>query len=421
MRRAVLAALGLAVVACGARPGGFTTGDDDTSSDDDDTVDDDDLTPSDDDDDSCEGTPSVPGTEIELQLVTSSVNMPVFVTHAGDGSGRLFIVEQDGQIKAWTEADGLSTWLDRRADVTCCGERGLLAVAFHPDFASNGRAFLYYTEDAGGLTTVISEILVSGDPTSDPPDEGSELVLLTEDEPAGNHNGGALAFGPDGYLYIGLGDGGGAGDSYGNGQRKDTFHAKILRIDVDGDGAGEFGNYAIPADNPFTADASHRPETWAWGLRNPWRFSFDRLTGELWIGDVGQSQWEELDLGVAGANYGWPEMEGNHCYSGGCDPSLFEPATWEYNHATGISITGGYVYRGCRMEDLRGVYFYADYNYWNSPLWSLVWDGETMQEGPVSVAVADVLVSSFGEDEDGELYVCDHISGSVYRIAAADR
>ncbi len=417
------AALLLTVVLAACSGGTGSLGDDDFSSpDDDDTTaaDDDDFTPAD-DDDACEGQPSVPGTDIDLELVTGSVDMPVLVTHAGDGSGRLFIVEQSGRIRSWSSDEGLGTWLDLRADVTCCGERGLLAVAFHPDFASNGRAFLYYTETDGQLTTVISELLVSGDPTSDPPDEASEMVLLTESEPAGNHNGGALAFGPDGYLYVGLGDGGGSGDTYGNGQRKDTFHAKILRIDVDGTGAGEFGNYAIPADNPFVDDASHRPETWAWGLRNPWRFSFDRGTGDLWIGDVGQNQWEELDLGVAGANYGWPQMEGNHCYSSGCDPSLFEPAVYEYNHAVGVSITGGHVYRGCLMEDLRGVYFYADYNYWNSPIWSLVWDGESMQEGPVDIAVADVLVSSFGEDEQGELYVCDHIAGGVYRIVPVGR
>ena len=419
MRGAAPALLGLLLCACGGGAGGFSEGTP-APADDDDTVDDDDLTPGD-DDDTCEGRPSTPGTSIDLQLITENVDMPVLVTHAGDGSGRLFIVEQNGQIKTWTEAEGLATWLDMRADVTCCGERGLLAVAFHPEFASNGRAFLYYTENTGGLTTVISEILVSGDPASDPPDIATEMVLLTEEEPAGNHNGGAMAFGPDGYLYLGLGDGGGGGDTYGNGQRKDTFHAKILRIDVDGDGAGQFGNYAIPQDNPFVDDDTHRPETWAWGLRNPWRFSFDRLTGELWIGDVGQSDWEELDRGAAGANYGWPEMEGNHCYASSCDPSQFEPATWEYSHGVGISITGGYVYRGCAMEDLRGVYFYADYNYWNSPIWSLVWDGEAMQEGPVYVSLSGVLVSSFGEDEAGELYVCDHIVGAVYRIAASDR
>jgi glucose/arabinose dehydrogenase len=411
-----LAPVGLAVLlfACG---GSGTLDDDDTApTDDDDAVMDDDDVAQD-----CEGIEPVSGTDIAFEEVISGLSAPVFVTHAGDGSGRLFVCEQGGRISVWHPDDGLSTWFDIRTRVVDWSELGLLSVAFHPDFESNGRAFIYYNEQAGDLTWVVSEIVVTGDPATDAVDPDSEMVLITGEQPASNHNGGQVGFGPDGYLYIGLGDGGGAGDSYGNGQRKDTFLSKMLRIDVDASGAGEFGNYGVPADNPFVDDATHRPETWAWGLRNPWRFSWDRQTGDLWIADVGQNMWEELDRGVAGANYGWPEMESNHCYNAGCDPSEFEPAFFEYGHSTGISITGGYVYRGCVMEDLLGVYFYSDYNYWNAPLWTLHLNETSASGGPISIAYTDILISSFGEDERGEIYVCGHGDGRVYRIVPATR
>ncbi|MBJ95056.1 MAG: glucose dehydrogenase [Rickettsiales bacterium] len=364
--------------------------------------------------DPCAGVAQTPGTSVRLEAIASGFSSPVHIAHAGDGSGRLFVVEQSGRIKALADngAGTESTWLDISDRVRSGGERGLLSVAFHPEFTSNGRAFVYYTRSDGDV--VISEFQVSGEPQSSAASASSERVLLVVDQPAGNHNGGQLVFGPDGYLYISVGDGGGAGDNFGNGQRKDTLLAKLLRIDVD---SGD--PYGIPADNPFVGDAQHRPETWAWGLRNAWRVSFDRQTGLMWIADVGQNAWEEIHIGVAGANYGWPEMEGNHCFNSGCDPSAFEPAVWEYPHSAGISITGGFVYRGCSMPDLQGLYFYSDYNYFDSPLWSLRWDGKQASEGPATLSSTGAFVSSFGEDESGELYLCDHAGGRILKMVPA--
>ena len=343
-------------------------------------------------------------------MVATGLSSPVFVTHAADGSDRLFLVEQGGRVRvagatagAWTE------WLDLRSRTSAAGERGLLSIAFHPQFASNGRLFAYYTNSTGD--TVVSEFTVSGNPSTDLPAVASERILLTQSQPASNHNGGQLAFGPDGHLYIGLGDGGGAGDTYGNGQNTGTLLAKILRIDVDnGD------PYAIPTDNPFVSSPSFPGETWAWGLRNPWRFSFDRETGLMWIGDVGQNAYEEIDVGVAGANYGWPEMEGNHCYTAGCEPALYQAPVYEYEQPVGRSVTGGYVYRGCAMPDLVGHYFYSDYNYFDSPIWSLAWDGENATAGSANLSSTGTLISSFGEDEQGEVYIADHSGGRVLKI-----
>ena len=384
-------------------------GDDDTST----GGDDDDATSQ---PDPCAGVDPVAGTAVSLTTVASGLSSPVHATHAGDGTGRMFVVEQAGKVLAFTDngSGDESTWLDIRSQVSSGGERGLLSIAFHPSFASNGRFFLYYTRSGGDV--VISEFTVSGNPLSDAADSGSERILLVAEQPAGNHNGGQVVFGPDGYLYISIGDGGGAGDTYANGQRKDTFLAKILRIDVD---SGD--PYGIPADNPFVNDPDHRPETWAWGMRNAWRLSFDRETDLMWIADVGQSAWEEIHIGVAGGNYGWPVMEANHCYQGSCDPSGFEPAVWEYSRSVGISITGGFVYRGCVMPDLQGVYFYSDYNYFDSPLWSLRWDGTNASPGPVDLSSTSSLVSSFGEDEAGEIYLCDHSGGRLRKIVPASR
>jgi len=386
---------------------GDDAGDDDAGDDD---AGDDDATAGDD----CAGVLQVSGTAISLDVVATGLSAPVFVTHAGDGSDRLFLVQQGGRVRlagatagAWTE------WLDLRSRVSSGGERGLLSIAFHPQFVTNGRFFAYYTDSSSD--TVVSEFTVSGDTATALPDGSTERILLTQDQPASNHNGGQLAFGPDGYLYIGLGDGGGAGDTYGNGQNAGTLLAKILRIDVDN------GNpYAVPADNPFVNDSSFRAETWAWGLRNPWRFSFDRETGLMWIGDVGQNAYEEIDVGVAGANYGWAQVEGEHCFAAGCDPSLYQAPVHEYQQPTGRSVTGGYVYRGCVMPDLVGRYFYSDYNYFDSPLWSLEWDGQNATPGPATLSSTGTLVSSFGEDEQGELYIADHSGGRVLKIVPAN-
>ena len=401
MSRPLLLLLALAIGACAPR-GLNPSNDDDAVDDDDDTS------------ELCEGVEQASGTDVQLQSFASGLSSPTFVTHAGDGTGRLFVTEQGGRLKVLDPDGGASTWLDLSGRTGGFGELGLLSVAFHPAFASNGRFFVYYT--AGNDAATISEFEVDGDPLTDAPDSGSEQVLLTQSQPAGNHNGGQLAFGPDGTLYIGLGDGGGAGDTYGNGQNPNTFLAKILRIDVDSGSP-----YGIPADNPFVGDAQHREETWMWGMRNPWRFSFDRRTGELWIGDVGQNAQEEVDIGVAGGNFGWPEMEGDQCYTSGCDPSAYQAPVYTYGRAQGISITGGYVYRGCVLPDLDGVYFYADYNYFNSPLYTLEESGGDWVDGPISMGAIGGAVSSFGEDEQGELYVVDHTSGRILKVVPANR
>ena len=248
---------------------------------------------------------------LDLEQIVDGLNSPVFATHAGDGSGRLFVVEKKGEIQV-LDADGLlkQPFLDIRKRVgSGSSEQGLLGLAFHPNFGQNGRLFVYYTDKKGN--TVISRFQANAERTEADPD--SEVVLLTAEQPASNHNGGMLAFGPDGMLYAGLGDGGGANDEYGNGQKLSALLGKILRIDVD---SGE--TYTVPADNPFTGQANARPETWAYGLRNPWRFSFDRQTGDLWIADVGQGDWEEVNFQPAGSrggeNYGWSIMEGTHCF-----------------------------------------------------------------------------------------------------------
>ena len=248
---------------------------------------------------------------LDLEQIADGLNSPVFATHAGDGSGRLFVVEKKGDDpssrRRWSAQTAL---LDIRERVGSGGsEQGLLGLAFHPNFGQNGRLFVYYTDKKGN--TVISRFQANDERTEADPD--SEVVLLTAEQPASNHNGGMLAFGPDGMLYAGLGDGGGADDEFGNGQKLSALLGKILRIDVD---SGE--TYAVPADNPFAGQDGARPETWAYGLRNPWRFSFDRQTGDLWIADVGQGDWEEIDFQPAGSrggeNYGWTIMEGTHCY-----------------------------------------------------------------------------------------------------------
>ncbi|MCP4869032.1 MAG: PQQ-dependent sugar dehydrogenase [Proteobacteria bacterium] len=370
--------------------------------------------PTDDDDatgapDACEGIEGVSGIDVALDVVTTDLSSPVHMTHAGDGSGRVFVVEQGGEVLV-VEDGSASIWLDIDDRVNAGGERGLLSIAFHSSFSANGRFFASYTGDGG--TSYISEFGLDADGNGDP---DSERVVLQQSQPAGNHNGGQIAFGPDGYLYIGFGDGGGAGDTYGNGQNPDTFLAKILRIDVD---SGD--PYGIPSDNPFVGDADHLPETWAWGLRNPWRFSFDRETGTMWIADVGQGDLEEISLGAIGGNFGWPEMEGNSCYTAGCNPSDFEPAVHEYSHSEGISITGGFVYRGCTMPDLHGNYFFSDYNYFNSPLWTIrEADNGAIVAGDVTIQSIGGLVSSFGEDEAGEIYLLDHSGGRLLKIVPA--
>lgn len=351
-----------------------------------------------------------PASQATWQPLTSGLDTPVFITHAGDGSGRLFIIEKPGRLRIFQDGALLpEPFLDITARVGSQGnEQGLLGLAFHPDFAENGYFYLYYTDLNGD--TVISRFSRSAD-TPSQADPGSEIRLLFIPQPFQNHNGGMLAFGPDGYLYIGTGDGGSAGDPQGNGQSLNSLLGKILRVDV-----ASADPYAIPPDNSFIA--SSLPEIWAYGLRNPWRFSFDRQTGDLYIGDVGQNQWEEvnyLPAGTpAGANFGWNVYEGNHPYSdtgSGTSIQDVKPVA-EYDHNQGCSVTGGYVYRGSQVTGWQGVYLFGDYC--SGTVWGLIQNGDgSWRQERLFENVG--RISSFGEDQDGELYLVD-ISGTIYQL-----
>jgi glucose/arabinose dehydrogenase len=347
-----------------------------------------------------------PPPPVQLQRIASGLKHPVYLTNAGDGSGRLFIVEKPGTIRIVKGGALLpDPFLDLTSLVTSGGsEQGLLGVAFDPEYRTNGRFFVDYI-DRNGNTAVARYRVSAGDP--DKADPASGAVILGIDQPYPNHNGGDLAFGPDGYLYIGLGDGGSEGDPLGTGQRLDTLLGKILRIDVRG------AAYAVPADNPFVGKAGARPEIWAYGLRNPWRFSFDRQTGDLYIGDVGQDAYEEIDFQPAGSqggqNYGWSIMEGFHPYHGSETAGLTLPVA-EYPHTRGnCSVTGGYVYRGKAIPAMQGIYLFGDYCTGNTWVMRRTADGwQTADWFGMAVSI-----SSFGEDEAGELYVLDYRGGEA--------
>ncbi len=357
---------------------------------------------------------------LKFTTVASGLTRPVFVTHAGDGSGRLFIVQQGGQVLVLKNGSVLPTpFLDVSGRITTTGnEQGLLGLAFHPNYAANGRFFITYTRKSDG-DVVLAEFGVSSNPdVADP----TPTVLLTIEHSAHlNHNGGMIAFGPDGYLYQAVGDGGGGGDPDDNGQDLTTPLGKLLRLDVD-----SAAPYTIPADNPFVGDPDPnvREEIWAYGLRNPWRFSFDRSTGDLFTGDVGQNSQEEIDFQPAsssgGENYGWSILEGNLCFkpaSGCAPPADYVAPVAVYDHgpndSVGCSVTGGYVYRGSQSPSLAGVYFYADFC--KGTIWGLVKNGSNWISGLVTDT--SYLISSFGEDEAGELYLTDLAGGRVVRIS----
>jgi glucose/arabinose dehydrogenase len=348
--------------------------------------------------------------DYELSMIADGYDKPLYLTHSGDGTGRLFILEQRGKIRIIdSEFKQINTpFLDISSKVKSGGERGLLGLAFHPSYGENGFFYVHYSDLRGD--TVISRFKVSGDPNLANPN--SEDVLLTTDQPFGNHNGGQIAFGPDGYLYIGLGDGGAGGDPMENGQDPSTLLGTILRINVD-----EGLPYTIPNSNPFFNIPTARPEVWAYGLRNPWRFSFDRAKGDIFIGDVGQNQWEEINYQPAdskgGENYGWNQMEGNHCFVSGCSPEAYVPAFAEYSHSDGCSVTGGYIYRGALDPQIYGTYFYGDYC--SGRIWILfeTGDGEWVNEFWMRTSFS---ISSFGEDEAGEIYVIDY-DGGIYWLS----
>lgn len=284
-------------------------------------------------------------------------------------------------------------------------EAGLLGIALHPHFQNNRTLFLSYTRSGAPLISVIARYTTTADGKRLEPD--SAQTILEVAQPYSNHNGGGIGFGPDGYLYIGFGDGGAAGDPRGNGQNRQTLLGKMLRIDVDG-----AAPYAIPPDNPFSKGGG-RAEVYAWGLRNPWRWSFDRKTGEIWAGDVGQNRWEEIDIIRKGGNYGWNIREGRHCFRGSdCDmKGLIDPVA-EYSHDDGCSVTGGYVYRGSGVTSLVGRYLYADYC--SGRVWSL--DVGQPQRGPTLLMESGLNISSFAEGLDGEIYLLDLDGGAVYRF-----
>jgi glucose/arabinose dehydrogenase len=350
-----------------------------------------------------------------LKPFAEGLQAPIGVTSAGDDSGRLYVNEQAGVVRVVDARGQLrdAPVLDLADRISSGGERGLLGLAFHPDYTSNRRLFVNYTDRDGN--TVISELRASADGTTSDP--ASEKVLLRVEQPYANHNGGQLAFGPDGDLYIGLGDGGSGGDPHGNGQNTNVLLGKILRLDVDGTPASGKA-YAIPADNPFV-NGGGAPEVWAYGLRNPWRFSFDTLTGDLYIGDVGQGQWEEIDRLPAGspggANFGWNVTEGRHCYQDtSCDQRSFLPPIAEYDHGGGnCSVTGGAVYRGSAQTELTGIYVFGDYC--SGRLFTLNVDEGTIT--PKQVAQTDAAITSFGTSEDGEIYATDQSGGTLLHVA----
>ena len=340
---------------------------------------------------------------------------PVDLQAPRDDTNRIFVVEQAGVIRVFENRDDVAAadvFLDIRDRVRDNGnEEGLLGLAFHPSFARNGYFFVNYTASSPRRTVVSRFALDPTEPSR--ADPSSEVVFLEFNQPFGNHNGGQIAFGPDGYLYIATGDGGSAGDPLRNGQNPNTLLGAILRIDVDREAGGR--RYAIPPDNPFAGRAgTHREEIYAYGLRNPWRFSFDPETGTLWAGDVGQNAFEEIDIIVRGGNYGWNVREATHCYEPrtNCPDDGLVPPVVEYGRNKGISVTGGYVYRGSRIPEYFGRYFYADYG--SGRIWSLSYDGTSVIEN-TELANTNLNISSFGVDASNELYMCA-FDGLIYRF-----
>ena len=382
----------------------------------------------------CAGIAAFPGVPARAMLITDALEHPLHITAPRLDPRRLFIVEQAGRIRIVKDGRLLGDpFLAIEDRVSCCDERGLLSVAFHPDFETNGRFFVDYTNTSGD--TVIARYQVGADP--DHADRDSERILRTIDQPFANHNGGQLAFAPDGTLFVGMGDGGSGGDPFNNAQNDASLLGKLLRLDVNveavtGTEAGRY--YRVPPDNPHAERGDPLGLVWAKGLRNPWRFSFDRATDDLYIGDVGQDRYEEIDVQPAtshgGENYGWHVFESNACYdpqpATRCPdpPDGFTFPVLEYTHANGCSVTGGFVYRGCALPDLRGQYFFSDYCEGFLQTFTLL-DGVVtgLQDRTAALAPGggrhiDSVVS-FGEDARGELYIADY-DGEVYEIVPAE-
>lgn len=345
--------------------------------------------------------------KLENAFPNLTFDRPVELTHAGDGSNRLFVLEQGGRIRVFDNKPGVqsaSVYLDIKRKVSSEGEMGLLGLAFHPKFKQNGYFYVYYTK-RNPLESVLSryQVTSTGQAVADP---ATETVLLRFDQPYDNHNGGKIAFGPDGYLYIATGDGGAWGDPHQNSQNRASWLGKILRIDVD---KTDKGTYGIPADNPFAANREGlREEVFAYGLRNPWRFSFDRQTGVIWAGDVGQKEFEEINIITKGGNYGWRLKEGNRCYNPrtDCEQDNLIAPVHAYPREDGISVTGGVVYRGAKLATLQGKYLYADFGTGN--VWALTAENGQKTANQLLVAGAGPI-SAFGEDAAGEVFLLDHL------------
>ncbi|MFL5715522.1 MAG: PQQ-dependent sugar dehydrogenase [Chloroflexota bacterium] len=357
------------------------------------------------------------GVSIAAEVAVGGLSDPVDVANAGDGSGRLFVAEQAGVIRVIRDGSALDRpFLDIRERIASGGERGLLGLALHPDYPTDPRFFVDYTDVNGD--TVVSSFVVDA-ATPDVADAGSETPLLHVDQPFANHNGGAVAFGPDGMLYIALGDGGSGGDPQGNGQRLDTLLAKILRIDVDDPPSGS--GYTVPPDNPFFATAGAKPEIWLTGLRNPWRMRFDEPTRDLWIGDVGQNAWEEIDVaraGVGGLDFGWNRMEGFHCFApaNGCDQTGLTMPVTEYGHEDGCAVIGGVVVHDAGQGKLDGGYLFGD------GCSDRVWVIDPTSNGAETPILAGRLgrtLSSIGEGEDGTVYATSLDDGELLRLSGS--
>lgn len=359
---------------------------------------------------------------VERAFTKLQFTRPVDLQHAGDGSNRLFVVEQAGRILVFANDQltaSSAVFLDIKSRVKSTGnEEGLLGLAFHPDFKNNGYFFVDYTAPASGgnrvSQTTISRFKVKAGAPNEA-DTASELILMQIDQPYTNHNGGQIVFGPDGYLYIAMGDGGSGGDPQNNAQNKSSLLGKILRIDVNTQSGGK--NYSIPSDNPLAGNTQGwKEEIWTWGMRNPWRFSYDAPSKRWWCGDVGQNKLEEIDILERGKNYGWRIMEGNSCYnpSSGCDTTGLVKPIVEYGRSLGASVTGGYVYRGARAQELTGSYIYADYV--SGKIWALKYENGAVREN-TEIVNSGLNIASFGVDQSNELYICA-FDGKIYRFAA---
>jgi glucose/arabinose dehydrogenase len=378
-------------------------------------------------------TDELPILKIKLQLIAKGFTSPVGMASPKDGSNRIFIIEQSGKIKIIKNGRILPVPFlnisERMEKLNIAySEKGLLGLAFHPAYKTNGRFFVYYSAPFNNKNFDHKSVLAEYRVSKANPDVAdlNEEVILEIPEPESNHNGGCIQFGKDGYLYVGLGDGGGAGDKHGasgNAQNLNSVLGKILRLDVDSKKP-----YAIPPDNPFIKNNDAKPEIYAFGLRNPWRFSFDRTSGTLYCGDVGQDKWEEVDVIEKGKNYGWRITEGDHCYSpsSGCNTSGLTFPIDEYGHETGISICGGYVYRGTKFPSLDGIYFFGD---WSGKLFYLKQENHHWKRGDVianenKTNDTGAKINSMGEDDNGDIYIItQHLmgpkspTGAVYRIA----